>query len=103
MVSSRIVAPEVAARGWASWRKSMRPRGRLPLSSWRSPAAHGTPRPSARRHARQVSWLPGLRSSSAFPGVVPVASGWVLTGYSCGDSRGIAPRSLKSLPGTSRW
>src|SRR5262249_43570935 len=49
--------------------------------------------------ARQVSWLPALSLSSAFPRRYP--SQWLigrpLAGHSCGGSRGLKPRSLKSL------
>jgi len=65
------------------------PRDDSSLSSQRIPAVPGTPRPETDDGTKQVSWLPGLRFSSAFPrGSPSVAVGRRLAGYSCGGSHG---------------
>src|SRR5512143_182669 len=72
------------------------PRQRLHLSSRRfPPQSPSHPERKQDDGARQVSWLPGRRSLSAFPRLPPQ---WPLdsslAGYSCGGSRGVTPRSL---------
>ena len=77
------------------------PRRRLHLSPRRFPP-QSPPHPGRKQDdgARQVSWLPVRRCLSAFPRLAPQ---WhmdgSLSGYSCGGSRGLKPRSLNQARG----
>jgi hypothetical protein len=57
----------------------------------------------SRRQRWQVSWLADQAHPTAFPGCNPVASDRTLSAYSCGGSRGIAPRSLFTFRPVSDW